>query len=89
MRHIAWCGLPPIIMRQSSFARLNNRGASVEMERLILQLGLGEYLYEIADGTPMSQTEFARRANPAALRTRAVPADGGWAASGSKVWVPP
>ena len=31
-----------------------------EMERLILTLGFGEYLTQIAGGIPMSQTEFAR-----------------------------
>ena len=31
-----------------------------EMERLILTIGFGEYLTQIAGGIPMSQTEFAR-----------------------------
>ena len=30
-----------------------------EMERLILTIGFGEYLTQLAGGIPMSQTEFA------------------------------
>ena len=41
-------------------ARLDSDGQFGEMEALILQIGFGEYLSQIAGGIPMSQTEFAR-----------------------------
>jgi (2S)-methylsuccinyl-CoA dehydrogenase len=44
--------------------RVEERDAFGEVERLILQIGFGEYLAQIAGGIAMSQTEFAR---PAAL----------------------
>ncbi|MFI0396571.1 acyl-CoA dehydrogenase family protein [Paracoccus jiaweipingae] len=40
--------------------RLTESGSFGETERLILQIGIGEYLSQIAGGIPMSQTEFAR-----------------------------
>jgi (2S)-methylsuccinyl-CoA dehydrogenase len=40
--------------------RLQTAGQLGTMEALILQLGFGEYLTQIAGGIPMSQTEFAR-----------------------------
>ena len=40
--------------------RLSDAGQFGEMEALILQIGFGEYLTQIAGGIPMSQTEFAR-----------------------------
>ena len=40
--------------------RLAEAGQFGEMEALILQIGFGEYLTQIAGGIPMSQTEFAR-----------------------------
>ncbi len=40
--------------------RLGERGAFGDIESLILQIGFGEYLTQIAGGIPMSQTEFAR-----------------------------
>jgi (2S)-methylsuccinyl-CoA dehydrogenase len=40
--------------------RLSDAGQFGEMEALILQVGFGEYLTQIAGGIPMSQTEFAR-----------------------------
>ena len=40
--------------------RLAEAGAFGDMEALILQIGFGEYLTQIAGGIPMSQTEFAR-----------------------------
>ena len=40
--------------------RLQSAGQFGEMEALILQIGFGEYLTQIAGGIPMSQTEFAR-----------------------------
>jgi len=43
--------------------RLKTAGQFGEMEALILQIGFGEYLSQIAGGIPMSQTEFARLAD--------------------------
>ncbi len=40
--------------------RLSETGALGEMEALILQIGFGEYLAQIAGGIPMSQGEVAR-----------------------------
>ena len=40
--------------------RLAEAGQFGQMEALILQIGFGEYLTQIAGGVPMSQTEFAR-----------------------------
>ena len=40
--------------------RLSQAGALGRAEALILQIGLGEYLTQLAGGIPMSQTEFAR-----------------------------
>lgn len=44
-------------------ARLAEAGSLGRAEALILQIGLGEYLTQIAGGIPMSQTEFARLAD--------------------------
>jgi (2S)-methylsuccinyl-CoA dehydrogenase len=43
--------------------RLDAAGAFGEMEQLILQIGFGEYLAQIAGGIPMSQGETARLAD--------------------------
>ncbi|WP_428547884.1 acyl-CoA dehydrogenase family protein [Profundibacter sp.] len=40
--------------------RLNSDGKLGQMEQLILQIGFGEYLSQIAGGIPMSQGEIAR-----------------------------
>jgi (2S)-methylsuccinyl-CoA dehydrogenase len=40
--------------------RLDRRASFGEMEALILQIGFGEYLNQIAGGIPMSQGEMAR-----------------------------
>ncbi|SIQ03892.1 (2S)-methylsuccinyl-CoA dehydrogenase [Paracoccus thiocyanatus] len=40
--------------------RLDEAGRLGRTEALIVQIGLGEYLSQIAGGIPMSQTEFAR-----------------------------
>ncbi|MGA0614654.1 acyl-CoA dehydrogenase family protein [Paracoccus sp. KR1-242] len=40
--------------------RLHEAGGLGRTEALILQIGLGEYLTQLAGGIPMSQTEFAR-----------------------------
>ncbi len=44
-------------------ARLNGSGEFGEMERLILQIGAGEYLAQMSGGVPMSQGEIARPAD--------------------------
>jgi (2S)-methylsuccinyl-CoA dehydrogenase len=41
--------------------RLNGEGKFGEVEQLILQIGLGEYLWQIYGGIPMSQGEILRR----------------------------
>ena len=41
-------------------ARLTETGALGDMERLILQIGFGEYLAQLAGGIPMSQGEISR-----------------------------
>ena len=43
--------------------RLADQGGFGQMEALILQIGFGEYLAQIAGGIPMSQTETARLAD--------------------------
>ena len=45
---------------QAWAARLTEAGQLGEMETLILQIGYGEYLNQIAGGIPMSQGEIAR-----------------------------
>ena len=40
--------------------RLNGEGKFGEVEQLILQIGVGEYLWQIYGGIPMSQTEILR-----------------------------
>jgi (2S)-methylsuccinyl-CoA dehydrogenase len=45
---------------QAWAARLTEAGQLAEMETLILQIGYGEYLNQIAGGIPMSQGEIAR-----------------------------
>jgi (2S)-methylsuccinyl-CoA dehydrogenase len=41
--------------------RLNGAGKFGEVEQLILQIGMGEYLWQIYGGIPMSQGEILRR----------------------------
>ncbi|GHC13247.1 (2S)-methylsuccinyl-CoA dehydrogenase [Gemmobacter nanjingensis] len=41
-------------------ARLSDQGSFGEMEALLLQIGFGEYLSQLAGGIPMSQNETAR-----------------------------
>ncbi|MEI2806355.1 acyl-CoA dehydrogenase family protein [Albidovulum sp.] len=43
--------------------RLDAAGTFAEMEQLVLQIGFGEYLAQIAGGIPMSQGETARLAD--------------------------
>ena len=43
--------------------RLEAAGTLGEMERLILQIGFGEYLHHLAGGIPMNQGEFVRLAD--------------------------
>ena len=48
---------------QAWAGRLSNAGQFGPMEELILQIGFGEYLAQIAGGLPMSQGEIARLAD--------------------------
>ncbi len=59
---LSWLATYVESLRQLSAwaARLEAAGAFGEMEALILQIGFGEYLTQIAGGIPMSQGELAR-----------------------------
>jgi (2S)-methylsuccinyl-CoA dehydrogenase len=59
---LAWLATYVEALRQlNAWAeRLSTAGQFGEMEALILQIGFGEYLNQIAGGIPMSQTELAR-----------------------------
>jgi (2S)-methylsuccinyl-CoA dehydrogenase len=59
---LAWLATYVEALRQLDAwaGRLKTAGQFGEMEALILQIGFGEYLTQIAGGIPMSQTEFAR-----------------------------
>lgn len=59
---LAWLATYVEALRQLDAwaGRLGDAGQFGQMEALILQVGFGEYLTQIAGGIPMSQTEFAR-----------------------------
>jgi (2S)-methylsuccinyl-CoA dehydrogenase len=59
---MAWLATTVEALRQLQgwAERVAEAGQFGEMEALILQIGFGEYLNQIAGGIPMSQTEFAR-----------------------------
>ena len=59
---LAWLATYTEALRQMQAwaIRLTEAGTFGEMEALILQIGFGEYLNQIAGGIPMSQTEIAR-----------------------------
>ncbi|MCU0826719.1 MAG: acyl-CoA dehydrogenase family protein [Tabrizicola sp.] len=59
---VAWLATYVEALRQLDAwaGRLADAGAFGEMEALILQIGFGEYLSQIAGGIPMSQGEIAR-----------------------------
>jgi (2S)-methylsuccinyl-CoA dehydrogenase len=59
---LAWLATYVEALRQLDAwaGRLKTAGQFGDMEALILQIGFGEYLTQIAGGIPMSQTEFAR-----------------------------
>ncbi|HEY6918874.1 MAG TPA: acyl-CoA dehydrogenase family protein, partial [Tabrizicola sp.] len=59
---LAWLATYVEALRQLDAwaGRLQAAGQFGQMEALILQIGFGEYLTQIAGGIPMSQTEFAR-----------------------------
>ncbi len=59
---LAWLATYVEALRQLDAwaGRLSEAGQLGLMETLILQIGFGEYLTQIAGGIPMSQTEFAR-----------------------------
>ena len=62
---LAWLATYVEALRQLDAwaGRLADAGALGEMETLILQIGFGEYLSQIAGGIPMSQGEIARLAD--------------------------
>jgi (2S)-methylsuccinyl-CoA dehydrogenase len=78
---LAWLATYVEALRQLKAwaGRLTEAGQVGAMEALILQIGFGEYLTQIAGGIPMSQTEFARLSDlgltwspsPAAMRLMA------------------
>ncbi len=59
---MAWLATYDEALRQMRAwaGRVSEAGQFGEMEALILQIGFGEYLNQIAGGIPMSQGEFAR-----------------------------
>ncbi len=59
---LAWLATYVEALRQLDAwaGRLKDAGQFGQMETLILQIGFGDYLTQIAGGIPMSQTEFAR-----------------------------
>ncbi|HRO10446.1 acyl-CoA dehydrogenase family protein [Amaricoccus sp.] len=78
---LAWMATYAASLRELAAwaSRLEAAGALGEMERLILQIGCGEYLAQLAGGIPMSQVEIVRpadlrlgAADLAAFRTPAV-----------------
>jgi (2S)-methylsuccinyl-CoA dehydrogenase len=94
----AWLATSAAALRQTfrwatSLAESGRLGA---LERLVLQIGFGEYLAQIAGGIAMSQTEFVRLADiglddraVTAFRTRAVEtliARGNTAGARSHLW---
>ena len=62
---LAWLATYAESLRQMRAwaGRLEGEGSFGEIEALILQIGFGEYLAQIAGGIPMSQGEFARLAD--------------------------
>jgi (2S)-methylsuccinyl-CoA dehydrogenase len=59
---LAWLATYVEALRQLAeyTGRLGNSGRLGEIEELIVRIGLGEYLAQIAGGIPMSQTEIVR-----------------------------
>lgn len=59
---LAWLATYAEALRQMAAwaARLDEAGKFGEVERLLLQIGFGEYLSQIAGGIPMSQGEMLR-----------------------------
>lgn len=57
---LSWLATYVESLRQLSAWADRLEGGFGEMEQLILTIGFGEYLTQIAGGIPMSQTEFAR-----------------------------
>ena len=52
-----------LVQMQAWAGRLTDSGTFGDMEALLLQIGFGEYLAQIAGGIPMSQGEIARLAD--------------------------
>jgi (2S)-methylsuccinyl-CoA dehydrogenase len=59
---LAWIATYAEALRQMHLwsVRLEGQGRFGEIEQLILQIGAGEYLWQLYGGLPMSQGEFAR-----------------------------
>jgi (2S)-methylsuccinyl-CoA dehydrogenase len=62
---LAWLATYVETIRQiTAYAeRMHGAGALGKLEQLLIRIGLGEYLAQIAGGIPMSQGEFARPAD--------------------------
>src|SRR4051812_44836915 len=62
---LAWLATYVEAIRQiTAYAeRMHGAGALGELEQLLIRIGLGEYLAQIAGGIPMSQGEFVRPAD--------------------------
>ncbi len=62
---LAWIAtyVQALTQMQAWAERLEAAGSLGEMERLILQIGFGEYLHHLAGGIPMNQGEFVRLAD--------------------------
>jgi (2S)-methylsuccinyl-CoA dehydrogenase len=62
---LAWLATTVEAVRQlTAYAeRLYDTGGLGEVEELVIEIGLGEYLAQIAGGIPMNQSEFARPAD--------------------------
>src|SRR5262245_12237863 len=59
---LAWLATYVEAVRQlaSYAARLTGEGTLSELEELLIRIGLGEYLAQVAGGIPMSQNEVVR-----------------------------
>ena len=61
---MAWPGLPPtpkLIKQMAAYAeRMSEAGRFGEMEALLTQIGVGEYVTQILGGIPMCQSEMVR-----------------------------
>ncbi len=69
---LAWLATYVEAVRQLSAygERLHDSGALGEIEELVIEIALGEYLAQILGGIPMSQGEMARPADVGLLTSR-------------------